>query len=802
MPERKETAPLVAVIVPVYNDEKYLQICLDSILNQTASFWEDWLVDDCSTDTSPDIIQKYCEKDARFHSLHNDVNSSAWVSRAKGILAVSPSVKYIMFADADDSLELYAVEKAYDLMEKDPVDILHFGTSVKYLAENTPENIKKYSDYLQPELSKLTGRDVFDSFISRDFEGHLWNKLFRANLLQDVIQELGADRILPKAQDKALYWAACWQKEDLTYRGVADKLYIYNYGLGVEGSRDHLTLDQFRQYLSQAWTEDTIAEVMAKHPEESEKYTEIIEKSRSNLINHTARAYARLHSADKVAGMDLIADYWRDPLDTARFVSALAAHTWGSQIELANTVTGSQLFKIKTKDIALRVIGTYYHRMDNGGIQRVIAQLMPIWHQMGYEVVLFTDYEGSENDYEIPDYVTRVAIGHSFSRSRRGKYAKRGINFAKLLMEYNVDCMVYHSYFSDVLLYDMCVCKSLNIPFLIYEHNVFSRFARYSDTKFSTIPIFARVADGVICLDDVSAVWWKHFNPNVHVVLNPLTFDLSKTIPSERNNHTILFLCRLEEEAKHPHDAITIIRELVKRLPDVKMYIVGSGSSRRYVKRLHDRIIKLNLENNIIMTGFTKDVESYYLESSLFLSCSSHEGFMLTLGESLSHNIPVVMYDLPYLPLVQNNPGIFSVRQRDIDMAVDAIYRLFTNQALLLEAGDAGREFLAKMYSIDLSSQWNQIFESLYCVHKDLAFETKVMCDILIRDYYDGAMQAKAQVDDKSEKELKRVKSSLSFRIGRAITFVPRKIRDKLKRILPKRVKDFLKKIIKRGVSR
>ena len=50
------------------------------------------------------------------------------------------------------------------------------------------------------------------------------------------------------------------------------------------------------------------------------------------------------------------------------------------------------------------------------------------------------------------------------------------------------------------------------------------------------------------------------------MVLNPLTFDLSKTIPSERNNHTILFLCRLEEEAKHPHDAITIIRELVKRL--------------------------------------------------------------------------------------------------------------------------------------------------------------------------------------------------------------------------------------------
>lgn len=801
MSERKETVPLVAVIVPVYNDEKYMQVCLDSILNQTASFWEAWLVDDCSTDTSPDIIQKYCEKDARFHSLHNDVNSSAWVSRAKGILSVSPSVKYIMFADADDSLELYAVEKAYALMEKDPVDILHFGTSVKYLAENTPENIKKYSDYLQPELSKLTGRDVFDSFISRDFEGHLWNKLFRANLLQDVIQELGADRILPKAQDKALYWAACWQKEDLTYRGVADKLYIYNYGLGVEGSRDHLTLDQFRQYLSQAWTEDTIAEVMAKHPEESEKYTEIIEKSRSNLINHTARVYTRLHSADKVAGMDLIADYWHVPLDTARFISALAAHTWGSQIELANTVTGSQLFKIKTKDIALRVIGTYYHRMDNGGIQRVIAQLMPIWHQMGYEIVLFTDYEASENDYEIPDYVKRVAIGHSVSRSRRGKYARRGISLAKLLLEHSVDCMVYHAYFSDVLLYDMCVCKSLNIPFLIYEHNVFSRFARYIDAKFSTIPMFAEAADGIICLDDISAVWWKHFNPNVHVVLNPLTFDLSEVVLAERNNHNILFLCRLEEEAKHPHDAITIIRELVKRLPDVKMYVVGSGSD-SYVKRLHERINKLGLENNVIMTGFTKDVEKYYLESSVFLSCSSHEGAPMVLCEALSFGLPIVMYNLPYLKVAQNNEGIISVIQRDTDAAAEVLYQLFTNPTELLKAGNAGRKRLEDIYSVDLSNQWNQIFESLYCVHKDIAFETKVMCDILIRDYYDGAMQAQAKIKDKSAKELRRVKSSLSFRIGRAITFVPRKIRDKLKRILPKRVKDFLKKIIKRGVSR
>ena len=93
----KRTQPRVAIIVPVYNDEKYLRTCLDSIRDQTADFWEAWLIDDCSTDGSVGIIQEYCEADSRFHHLHNEVNSSAWVSRAKGIMAISESVEYILF---------------------------------------------------------------------------------------------------------------------------------------------------------------------------------------------------------------------------------------------------------------------------------------------------------------------------------------------------------------------------------------------------------------------------------------------------------------------------------------------------------------------------------------------------------------------------------------------------------------------------------------------------------------------------------------------------------------------------------
>ncbi len=481
----------------------------------------------------------------------------------------------------------------------------------------------------------------------------------------------------------------------------------------------------------------------------------------------------------------MAAEYWRAPLDGARFASALAAHTWGGQPELAEAAGKAKFFQTGKKSEDIKVIGTYYHRLDNGGIQRVIAQLVPIWHDLGYKVVVFTDFEPDENDYDLPDYVERVIIGYSFSRSKRGGYAQRGMSFARLLQQYKIDCMVYHSYFSDVLLYDMLVCQSLDIPFVIYYHNVFSRFLRYSDTKFSAIPIVAQKAEGLVCLDDTSAVWWRNFNRNVHVVLNPLTFDLSAVKPAARDNQNILFLCRLEEEAKHPNDAINIMRDLVKLLPEAKLFVVGSGDE-KYVDGLNKRIAKLGLEENVIMVGFTKEVDQYYQQSSVFLSCSSHEGFMLTLSEALSYNIPTVMYDLPYLPLVQANPGIFSVKQRDTGAAVQALYELLSNPNRLRAAGDAGRKYLAEMYSVDIGGQWQHVFDSLNAGPKSVWPSTRMMCYTLVRDYYDGALPvAKQRRDARNNwRELQNVHNSLSFKVGRAVTYIPRKMRDVIRKIV------------------
>lgn len=93
-------SPLVSIIVPVYNAEKYLPQCLDSLINQTMGDIEILCINDCSTDSSLDILHKYAKKDNRIRILQNTKNSGAAFSKTKGIK--ESKGEYIGFVDADD----------------------------------------------------------------------------------------------------------------------------------------------------------------------------------------------------------------------------------------------------------------------------------------------------------------------------------------------------------------------------------------------------------------------------------------------------------------------------------------------------------------------------------------------------------------------------------------------------------------------------------------------------------------------------------------------------------------------------
>ena len=109
----------ISIIVPIYNAEKYINKCLDSILKQTKKELEIILVNDGSTDNTEKIIKTY--KDKRIKYFKND-NHGIGYSRNFGIK--KSTSKYIMFLDSDDYLKITACEELYKKAEKDNLDIV------------------------------------------------------------------------------------------------------------------------------------------------------------------------------------------------------------------------------------------------------------------------------------------------------------------------------------------------------------------------------------------------------------------------------------------------------------------------------------------------------------------------------------------------------------------------------------------------------------------------------------------------------------------------------------------------------
>ena len=114
----------VSVIVPVYNVEKYLPKCLNSLINQTLSNIEIICIDDCSTDNSSKILEEYSKKDNRIKIIHNEYNRGPGASRNIGLEIIKG--QYVFFMDSDDWIDYNTLEKLFNSSKKMDLDLLFY----------------------------------------------------------------------------------------------------------------------------------------------------------------------------------------------------------------------------------------------------------------------------------------------------------------------------------------------------------------------------------------------------------------------------------------------------------------------------------------------------------------------------------------------------------------------------------------------------------------------------------------------------------------------------------------------------
>lgn len=166
------TKPLISIIIPVYNAEKFLPACLDSVLAQTYKNWEAICVNDGSADNSPQILAEYAAKDARFHVI-NQPNSGLAGARNSGMKTVNG--KYLMYLDSDDIWHPQTLEILQNVMEKSNADMGCFKYQEVY-----PDSNISFPKYLsEPKFSLC--KTPLSSFIKRKIKTSVivWNKIYK-----------------------------------------------------------------------------------------------------------------------------------------------------------------------------------------------------------------------------------------------------------------------------------------------------------------------------------------------------------------------------------------------------------------------------------------------------------------------------------------------------------------------------------------------------------------------------------------------------------------------------------------------
>lgn len=145
-----------SVVVPVFNVERYLGECLDSLLGQSFGDFEAICVNDGSTDSSRQVLAGFAQGDSRIRIIDR-ANGGLSAARNTGLDAAAG--KYVYFLDSDDALEPDALERVHSLMEAERLDYLAFSTDVFFddPAADTPAERERAGAYYTPP-SGLTGR--------------------------------------------------------------------------------------------------------------------------------------------------------------------------------------------------------------------------------------------------------------------------------------------------------------------------------------------------------------------------------------------------------------------------------------------------------------------------------------------------------------------------------------------------------------------------------------------------------------------------------------------------------------------
>ena len=200
--------PLISIVVPIYQIDRYIGICIESLLNQTYENLEIILVDDGSPDRCPEICDLYASKDSRIKVIHKE-NGGLVSARKAGLL--SATGKYVGYVDGDDWVGAGFVESLFTAISTADADIAAGGFSRDLFARTAHFTDKMPCGVYEGErLNDLRCKMIsLGEFFRIGVSTYVWNKLFKRELLLQV--QLPVDNAISIGEDAAVTYPAIMQ---------------------------------------------------------------------------------------------------------------------------------------------------------------------------------------------------------------------------------------------------------------------------------------------------------------------------------------------------------------------------------------------------------------------------------------------------------------------------------------------------------------------------------------------------------------------------------------------------------------
>ena len=233
--QKCESVPKVSVIIPVYNVEKYIKRCIESVLSQTLQDFEIIIVNDYTPDKSMDVIEDYIKNDSRIVSVNNYSNMGLMWTRREGYKIAKG--EYFYFLDSDDFIPCDALEKVYNKAVEEDADIV-FGNFQYVDNDGTKGKIHKH---IFPYGAQKEG--IYKAMLSFQLLHCVWSKLYSRRLFDNYKYDTFPHQT--NAEDCILTYQLIKNVNKISQ--IDDAVYYY-FDDPTSSSKKRFTNDVVRQY--------------------------------------------------------------------------------------------------------------------------------------------------------------------------------------------------------------------------------------------------------------------------------------------------------------------------------------------------------------------------------------------------------------------------------------------------------------------------------------------------------------------------------------------------------------------------